>query len=50
MKSEVEKALKELNALVLQGTTNAKILASVSIHLEKVLQELTDKEVKKDGD
>lgn len=40
MRKEIEMALRELNALVVQGTTNAKILASVSIHLENVLAEL----------
>lgn len=49
MKKELEMALRELNALVVQGTTNAKILASVSIHLEKAL-EMMEKEVRQDGD
>lgn len=49
MKKELEMALRELNALVVQGTTNAKILASVSIHLEKVL-EMVEEEVRQDGD
>lgn len=40
MRNEIEQALRELNALVVQGTTNAKILASVSIHLENMLAEL----------
>lgn len=40
MKEEITKALRELNALTVQGTTNAKILASVSIHLENVLAAL----------
>ena len=49
MKKELEMALRELNALVVQGTTNAKILASVSIHLEKAL-EIVEEEARQDGD
>lgn len=39
MKEEITKALRELNALTVQGTMNAKILASVSLHLEAALAE-----------
>lgn len=49
MKKELEMALRELNALVVQGTTNAKILASVSIRLEKIL-EMAEEEARQDGD
>lgn len=44
MRKDIEQALRELNALVVQGTMNAKIVASISLHLEAALAEAQKQE------